>query len=110
MPPAVTKRTAGWHGGASPLERCISLKYRESSDQSAPYMLPAPAQFLNLRLYMEERGLRPLSLAALLSDYLGEDDNQPTAFEEDWMEHHQAVAYRQVIEDFLALLIPDDPE
>ncbi len=67
--------------------------------------VPAPKRFPDFRDFLQQNGIKPSSLAALLDYYLKlPETSETTDLMADWMEHFEQVQYRRVIEDFRSFL------
>lgn len=73
--------------------------------------VPAPKSFPDFRSFLNDNGIKPSSLAALLDYYLKlPETSTNTDLMEDWMEHFEQVQYRKVIEDFRSFLFTSEEQ
>ena len=74
-------------------------------------MIPAPATFTSLGEHLDNAHYNPMTLAKCLLSYLNTPENQPDEMVEsvghdDIDVMHQCFMYREIIKDFVTVLLP----
>ncbi|MCP1384454.1 hypothetical protein [Runella salmonicolor] len=69
-------------------------------------MLPPPPSFASLGEHLRDHHYEPLTLAKALHSYLQLPENRDALTQDELDEMHQRFQYREVIKDFILVLMP----